>query len=64
MSPVLVQKIYQDIQKVMKSDAVAEKLKQQGMLEIRSSPEDFGKKITKDVEMYKAIIEKSGLKAG
>ena len=64
MPPALVQKIYGDIQKLMRSDAIAEKLKQQGMLEVGLSPVEFGKKITKDVDMYKNIIQKSGLKAG
>ena len=64
MSPALVQKIYGDIQKLMRSDAMLEKLKQQGMLEVGLSPVEFGKKITKDVDMYKNIIQKSGLKAG
>ena len=64
MPPALVQKIYADIQKLMRSDAIAEKLKQQGMLEVGLSPVEFGKKITKDVDMYKNIIQKSGLKAG
>ncbi len=64
MSPALVQKIYDDIQKLMRSDAMAEKLKQQGMLEVGLSPVEFRKKITKDVDMYKNIIQKSGLKAG
>jgi len=49
---------------LMRSDAMAEKLKQQGMLEVGLSPVEFGKKITKDVDMYKNIIQKSGLKAG
>jgi tripartite-type tricarboxylate transporter receptor subunit TctC len=64
MPPAVVQKIYGDIQKLMRSDAIAEKLKQQGMLEVGLSPAEFGKKITKDVDMYKNIIQKSGLKAG
>ena len=64
MPPALVQKIYGDIQKLMRSDVIAEKLKQQGMLEVGLSPVEFGKKITKDVDMYKNIIQKSGLKAG
>ncbi len=64
MPPAVVQKIYGDIQKLMRSDAIAEKLKQQGMLEVGLSPVEFGKKITKDVDMYKNIIQKSGLKAG
>jgi tripartite-type tricarboxylate transporter receptor subunit TctC len=64
MPPALVQKIYGDIQKLMRSDTIAEKLKQQGMLEVGLSPAEFGKKITKDVDMYKNIIQKSGLKAG
>jgi tripartite-type tricarboxylate transporter receptor subunit TctC len=64
MSPALVQKIYGDIQKLMRSGAMLEKLKQQGMLEVGLSPVEFGKKITKDVDMYKNIIQKSGLKAG
>ena len=57
MSPALVQKIYDDIQKLMRSDAMAEKLKQQGMLEVGLSPVEFRKKITKDVDMYKNIIQ-------
>lgn len=64
MPPAVVQKIYGDIQKLMRSDAIAEKLKQQGMLEVGLSPAEFGNKITKDVDMYKNIIQKSGLKAG
>ena len=64
MPPAVVQKIFGDIQKLMRSDAIAEKLKQQGMLEVGLSPAEFGKNITKDVDMYKNIIQKSGLKAG
>jgi len=64
MPPALVDKLYQDIQKLMKSEGIAEKLKQQGMLEVGLSPSEFARKITKDVEMYKNIIQKSGLKAG
>ena len=33
-------------------------------LEVGLSPTEFRKKITDDVEMYKNIIQKSGLKAG
>jgi tripartite-type tricarboxylate transporter receptor subunit TctC len=62
MSPALVNKLNADLISVMKSPQVSEKIKQQGMLEIASTPSYFSTKIVSDVRMYKDIIQKSGAK--
>ncbi len=63
MSPELVNKLYTDLNRTMKLPDVVENLKQQGILEIGLTPQQFGQKINKDVEMYKSIIQKSGTKS-
>jgi|688.fasta_scaffold67972_3 tripartite-type tricarboxylate transporter receptor subunit TctC len=62
MSPAIVNKLNTDLIAVMKSPQISEKIKQQGMLEVASTPTDFAEKIVKDVQMYKGIIQKSGAK--
>lgn len=62
MSPGLVDKLNTDLIDVMKNPQIREKIKQQGMLEVASTPAAFASKIVKDVEMYKGIIQKSGAK--
>jgi tripartite-type tricarboxylate transporter receptor subunit TctC len=62
MSPALVNKLNADLISVMKSPQISEKIKQQGMLEVASTPSYFSAKIVSDVRMYKDIIQKSGAK--
>ena len=62
MSPAIVKKLISDLIFVMKSPQISEKIKQQGMLEVASTPTYFAEKIVKDVQMYKGIIQKSGAK--
>lgn len=60
MSPALVNKLNTDLISVIKSPQISEKIKQQGMLEVASTPSYFSAKIVSDVRMYKDIIQKSG----
>jgi tripartite-type tricarboxylate transporter receptor subunit TctC len=62
MSPALVNKLNADLISVMKLPQISEKINQQGMLEVASTPAYFSKKIVSDVQMYKDIIQKSGAK--
>ena len=62
MSPAIVNKLNADLIAVMKSPQISEKIKQQGMLEVASTPTYFAEKIVRDVQMYKGIIQKSGAK--
>lgn len=62
MSPAIVNRLNADLIAVMKSPQISEKIKQQGMLEVASTPAYFAEKIVRDVQMYKGIIQKSGAK--
>lgn len=62
LSETIVKKLNSDLIEVMKSPQISEKIKQQGMLDVASTPNYFAKKIVTDVQMYKDIIQKSGAK--
>lgn len=62
MPAPVVQKLSSDLIAVMKSPAVSEMLKKQGMLEVASTPAQFAQKITNDLTIYRDIIQKSGAK--
>jgi len=49
------------VNKVLKSPAVVEKLKNQGLEPLPLTPAEFDKMIARDIESHMAIVKKAGL---
>jgi tripartite-type tricarboxylate transporter receptor subunit TctC len=58
----IVERLYAEVQKALKSPAVVEKLKAQGLEPLPLSPVEFDKLIASDIEQHIAIVKKAGLK--
>jgi tripartite-type tricarboxylate transporter receptor subunit TctC len=58
----IVERLYAEVQKALKSPAVVEKLKAQGLEPLPLSPVEFDKLIAGDIEQHIAIVKKAGLK--
>ena len=53
----------EEIQAYLRLPATEEKLKERGVIRIRSNPAEFRKLIVDDYELYKSAIKQAGIKA-
>lgn len=58
----VIERLHAEVNKVMKSPALAEKLRNQGLEPLPLSPAEFDKLIARDMEAHIAIVKKAGLK--
>jgi len=57
----IVERLHAEVNKVLKSPAVIEKLKAQGLEALPLTPEEFDKMILRDIDTHLAIVKKAGL---
>ena len=57
----IIDRLHAEVNKALKSPAVAEKLKNQGLEPLPLSPAEFDKMIARDIESHIAIVKKAGL---
>ena len=57
----IIERLHAEVNKVLKSPAVVEKLKNQGLEPLPLSPAEFDKMIARDIESHIAIVKKAGL---
>ena len=57
----IVERLYAEVQKALKSPAVADKLNNQGLEPLPLTPAEFDKMIARDIESHIAIVKKAGL---
>ena len=57
----IVDRLHSELQKVLNSPAVAEKLANQGLDPLPLSPKEFDKLIAEHVDIHQAIVKKAGL---
>jgi tripartite-type tricarboxylate transporter receptor subunit TctC len=57
----IIERLHAELNKVLKSPAVIEKLKGQGLEPLPLSPAEFDKMIVRDIETHLTIVKKAGL---
>jgi tripartite-type tricarboxylate transporter receptor subunit TctC len=57
----IIERLHANLNKVLKSPAVVERLKNQGLEPLPLSPEEFDKMIARDIDSHIAIVKKAGL---
>src|SRR5688572_123623 len=57
----IVERLHAEVEKVLKSPAVAEKLKNQGLEPLPLTPAEFDKLIAGDIEKHVSIVKRAGL---
>ncbi len=57
----IIERLHAELNKVLKSPGVIEKLKAQGLEPLPLSPAEFDKMIVRDIESHIAIVKKAGL---
>jgi tripartite-type tricarboxylate transporter receptor subunit TctC len=57
----IIERLHAEVNKVLKSPAVVDKLKNQGLEPLPLTPAEFDKMIARDIESHIAIVKKAGL---
>ena len=57
----IIERLHAELNKVLKSPAVVEKLKNQGLEPLPLSPAEFDRMIARDIDSHIAIVKKAGL---
>jgi len=58
----VVQRLHQEIAKIMRDPAIADPLVAQGYEIVANTPAEFGATVRSDVQKYAGIIQRLGLK--
>lgn len=58
----VIERLHAEVQKALKTPAVMEKVKNQGLEPLPLSPAEFDKMIARDIETHIGIVKKAGLK--
>ncbi len=58
----IVDKLAKEIQAFLRSPAAEEKLKQQGVIRVGNSPDEFARVVASDLALYKGVIEEADIR--
>jgi tripartite-type tricarboxylate transporter receptor subunit TctC len=60
----IIEKLSTEIQAYLRSPAAEEKLRQQGVIRVGNTPEEFGKVMVEELARFKPIVEQANIQVG